>query len=89
MREIVFNERHIAKEVTGSDKEGNPDDGAENIINSERAVMHIADTGDEWRKGADNWHEPGEKDGFVTMFLIKFLSFLDVLRPYQAIVPGN
>ena len=30
-----------------------------------------------------------EKDGFVAMFLIEFLSFLDVLRSYQAIVPGN
>ena len=41
--------------------------------------MHGADTGDNGSKGADHGHEPGDDDGFGAVFIVKSLSFENIV----------
>ena len=78
----MFYAGNVAKKVTGKGKTKNPHETPRSVICNKLAVMHLADTGNKWGKGSNNWDKSGQKDGFAPMFgmitrLIKELKALD------------
>lgn len=78
-RKIVFDERNIAKEISGKNKTAYPDDAAEDIVGNEFDVIHPADAGYKWGKCPDNGNKPGQEDSLATMFFEKCVGLVDVL----------
>jgi len=80
----LFYAGNVAKKVTGKGKTKNPHETPRSVICNKLAVMHLADTGNKWGKGSNNWDKSGQKDGFAPMFSVKLLGFV-----YMFLIDGN
>ena len=65
--EVALDDWNIAKQISGSNEDDNPDYSASNIVDEETTVGHPADPGNKWGKGADDRHETGDDNGLSTI----------------------
>src|SRR3989338_5463741 len=68
-----------AKEITKCSKSNCPKRSANYVVSKERGIMHMPNTGKNWRKCAHNRHEAGENNCFLAIFRVKILCALKMV----------
>lgn len=76
---MIFNPWNIAEEKSPINKRANPKNATGDVIEAELSESHASYTGDEGGKSSDNGDKPSNNNSFTTVFLIKFMSPVEVL----------
>lgn len=85
-REVLFDERNVAEEISGERQEEDPDERTGNIIEEEFPVAHFSGAGQKGREGPDDREEAGKNDRFRAVFFKKIVRAFQVFRFKDAAV---
>src|ERR1044072_723092 len=68
----------VAKIVAEIADTTSPQDSTHDVIRDKLAVGHFADTGDDWREGADHRNEARDNDSYGAVFFVELLGAVEV-----------
>lgn len=75
---IVLDDFELSEEVAEQWQSGSPEDSTDDVVANEGAVMHVADTGDNWCKRANDRNKTGKDDGARTVLVKEALCLDDM-----------
>jgi len=76
---MVFDKRHVAKEIAQRHQRADPSEAAQHAKQHKTSVGHMADSGDKGRKGAHYRQKTRQGNGFAAVALIKGLGALQII----------
>ena len=75
-REVLFDEGDVAEPITGPDQTEHPEEAARNGIELEAATSHVASTGYQRGKRANDRYEARQEHRLATVAFVECVSFL-------------